>query len=143
MDGHKTIVWCNRNKEEEMFKKEFGNDCVVINGAMIVEDRVEWVDKWRAGEIQHLISKPSVLGFGINLPEAERMVYSGFNYSFEQFYQAVRRSHRYGRTGRLKVMLPYTWPELPILESLKRKMNQFENDVKEIQKHFNLNGKRK
>jgi len=136
VDGHKSIVWVSRNAEEAMFKRQLENS-VVINGDMPIEERVENVDKWRAGEIDHLISKPTVLGFGINLPECDRMVFSGYTYSFEQFYQAVRRSHRYGRVGRLQVMVPYTWPELPILDTLRKKMRTFEDDTDKIQRIFN------
>lgn len=132
---HKSIIWVSRNAEETMFHHALPNS-VVINGAMPVEKRVENIDKWRGGKIQHLISKPTVLGFGINLPECDRMVFSGYNYSFEQFYQAVRRAHRFGRSGRLKVMVPYTWPELPILDSLKRKMGTFDHDTEAIQSFF-------
>lgn len=60
------------------------------------------------------MSKPAVLGFGINLPEASDMLYSGYTWSFEQFYQAIRRAHRFGRQGRLKVHIPITDEERPI-----------------------------
>ena len=137
----KGLIWCARNKEEAMFKKLLDTDAVVVNGSMPVERRVEIVDEWRSGNIKHLISKPSVLGFGINLPECSHMAYSGFTYSFEQFYQAVRRSHRYGREGRLKVLVPYTFPERPILSSLRRKLDTFDRDSMKIQALFNKEGK--
>ena len=132
IDGKRSIIWCSRNAEDEMFGSMIPNS-VIVNGAMDIEKRIVVVDKWRNGEIDHIISKPSVLGFGINLPESDVMVFSGYTYSFEQFYQAVRRSHRYGRRGRLRVLVPYTFPELPILNSLREKMATFEKDVAELQ----------
>jgi len=64
------------------------------------------------------------------------MVYSGFGYSFEEFYQAVRRAHRYGRKGRLEVMVPYTYPEAAMLSALREKMARFDTDVAEMQRRF-------
>jgi superfamily II DNA or RNA helicase len=132
------IAWALRNEEEKALAKVLGEsgEVRVVNGAMPVEERVEVVDAYRAGQIRHLVSKAKVLGFGVNLPECDRMVYSGYDYSFESFYQAVRRAHRYGRKGRLKVFMPYTAPELPILSSLKQKMATFEKDVMELQGRF-------
>jgi len=130
--GHKTIVWCSRNSEEKMFSQLLERS-VVINGQTPVEDRVVAMADWRAGKYDHLISKPTVLGFGVNLPEADRMAYSGYTYSFEQFYQAVRRAHRFGRTGRLKVLVPVMFPEVPVVNSLRRKMGTFDRDVMELQ----------
>lgn len=134
-DGHKTIVWCARDAEEKMLKSAL-SDSMVVNGKMPIEQRVEAMDAWKAGEFAHLISKPSVLGFGVNLPEASRMIFSGFTYSFEQFYQAVRRAHRYGRSGRLQVLVPYTFEEYPIVNALKRKMDTFDRDVLELQSYM-------
>ena len=96
LDGRPGIVWCMRNAEEAAVKAMLGKSVAVINGAMPVEQRVELVDAYRAGELRYLVSKPRVMGLGINLAETNHMVFSGFGWSFEEFYQAVRRGHRYG-----------------------------------------------
>ena len=135
-EGKRLIVWCSRNAEEKAIAKALPGSVAVVNGAMPVEERVEVIDAYRSGQIDHIVSKPKVLGFGVNLPECDHMVYSGFGYSFEEFYQAVRRAHRYGRKGRLEVMVPYTDPESPILTSLRGKMDRFAVDVEQMQSRF-------
>jgi superfamily II DNA or RNA helicase len=131
------IVWCNRNAEEEAIENALWDDGVaVLNGSMPIEERVEKVAAFRAGQLRCVISKPKVLGFGVNIPECNHMVYSGFNYSFEEMYQAVRRAHRYGRVGRLEVMVPYTDPESAVLTELRAKMDRFAGDVAEMQRRF-------
>ena len=130
----RAIVWCNRNKEEEVFAKELG--ATQINGATPIEKRVEIIDAFKSGKIKHICSKPSVLGFGVNIQEAEAHLYSGYNFSFEEFYQAIRRSHRYGRNGRLKVYIPVSEPERPVWNILQNKLKTFKNDVAELQKRF-------
>jgi hypothetical protein len=131
------IVWCSRNAEEDAFKSELGAKS--INGSTPIEERVEIVDAFKSGQIKHIVSKPSVLGFGVNIQEAEANLFSGYTFSFEQFYQAIRRSHRYGRKGRLDVIVPVSEPERPVWEILQRKLATFKNDVAELQKRFFIN----
>lgn len=130
----KSIVWCSRNAEEDFWSKKLG--APIVRGNTPVEKRVEIVDSFRSGKISHIVSKGSVLGFGINIPEAEAHLDSGYNFSFEEHYQKIRRSHRYGRKGRLKVCIPVSEPERPIWENIKRKLSTFKNDVSELQKRF-------
>ncbi|MEL6347661.1 MAG: helicase C-terminal domain-containing protein, partial [Myxococcota bacterium] len=138
-EGKRCVVWVKRNKEEETIAamlRSHGATVGVINGRSPIEERIETIDAYRNGQIQHLVSKPSVMGFGVNLPECDHMIYSGFDDSFEQFYQAVRRAHRYGRNGRLEVMIPYTDPESPILSNLRRKQDRFKADCIAMQSRF-------
>lgn len=134
IEHRKSIIWCNRNKEEEVFSKEL--KAHVINGSTPIEKRVEIVSAFKKGEIDKICSKPSVLGLGVNIQEADSHLYSGYNWSFEEFYQAVRRSHRYGRKGTLDVIVPVSEPEKPIWDILSRKLSTFKQDVTELQKRF-------
>lgn len=136
LEGKSGIIWCARNAEEDAIRRALGGSVPIINGAMPIEERVELVDAYRAGQIRHIISKPKVLGFGVNIPECDHMVYSGFGWSFEEVYQAVRRAHRYGRVGRLQVRFPYTDPEAPVLRVLQEKMDRFQSDVRIMQGRF-------
>ena len=134
VQGRRSIIWCSRNKEEEAFYRALGGE--QINGSTEIERRIEIIDAFKRGEIKHIISKPSVLGFGVNIQEAEAHLYSGFTFSFEQFYQAVRRSHRFGRVGRLDVIVPVSEPEKPVWAILEKKLKTFKCDVAELQRRF-------
>ena len=131
-DKH-SIIWCIRNKEEEMYYKHLKDKAILITGSVDIEKRVALINEWKKGNIQYLISKPSILGFGINLQQAEAMLYSGYNFSFEEFYQAVRRSHRFGRKDRLKVYIPIAEVENPIWDILQKKLRTFEHDILKLQ----------
>lgn len=130
-----SIVWCKRNEEEANFSKHIPNSAV-ITGKTPIDKRVEILDKWRKKEIGCIISKPEILGWGVNMQQAEAHIYSGYCHSFEKFYQAVRRSHRYGRQGRLKVFIPKIAAEEPIFDILKEKIKTFKNDVRSLQDAF-------
>jgi hypothetical protein len=134
IENRHSIIWCSRNAEEDAFRKQL--NATVINGSTPIEKRVEIIDNFKSGKIKHLVSKPSVLGFGVNIQEADCHLYSGYTFSFEQFYQAVRRSHRFGRVGRLDVIVPVSEPERPVWDALQEKIKTFKNDVKELQSRF-------
>ena len=79
-----------------------------------------------------LISKASLLGYGMNFQHCTSIVFSGWNDSYEQWYQAILRTYRYGQLRQLKVHVPYI-PELEghILENVLRKQTQFEQDTEQ------------
>jgi hypothetical protein len=134
IEYRKSIVWCSRNGEEDVFAKAL--KASVINGSTPLDKRIDIVNGFRYGDIKHIVSKPSVLGFGVNIQQAEAHLYSGYTFSFEQFYQAIRRSHRYGRKGILDVIIPVSEPETPVWDILQRKLSTFKKDVLELQKRF-------
>ncbi len=134
IQNRRGIVWCKRNSEEEAFQSELNGQ--VINGSTPEEKRIEIIQAFRKGEVKHLISKAKVLGYGVNLPQAEAHLVSGYDFSFEQFYQMIRRSHRFGREGILDVFIPMAECEKPIWDSLSGKLATFETDCQELQSRF-------
>lgn len=134
-NAYKSIVWCKHNEEEANFSKAIENSAL-ITGKTKVEKRVDIINAWREGQINCIVSKPEILGWGVNLQQAEAHVYSGYHHSFEEFYQAIRRSHRQGRQGILKVFLPQISAEMPIVDLLLQKQNTFQADVQQLQEHF-------
>lgn len=57
-----------------------------------------------------LVTKPKIAGFGMNYQNCARVVFAGTSYSYEAFYQAVRRCWRYGQTRPVEahVVLAFT-----------------------------------
>lgn len=57
-----------------------------------------------------LVTKPKIAGFGMNWQHCARMVISGASYSYESFYQLVRRCWRFGqvRPVDVHVVMAYT-----------------------------------
>jgi len=64
------------------------------------------------------------------------MVFAGYNESYEAFHQAVRRAHRQGRTGVLKVVMLTAHPERVIIEAIDRKSVQWAEDSKRQESSF-------
>jgi len=54
------------------------------------------------GEYRALVTKPKLAGFGMNFQHCAHAVFASISFSYEQHYQAVRRSHRFGQTDRVR-----------------------------------------
>lgn len=129
--GRQVLVWTVFDEESRLIERacaEVGLKGVAsLHGEDDEDTRVEKLDKFRHGEIRILISKARLLGYGLNFQFCTRMIFSGFDDSFESFYQAVRRCYRYGSTEQLVVHVPYI-PRLEdhMWENIVRKKKQFE-----------------
>ena len=133
------IIWAKRNEEEQNIYRTL-RDCQgetkLITGATKLDERIEIINAFRSGEVDRIVSKAQILGWGVNLQQAEKHVYSGFDFSFESFYQAIRRSHRYGRKGRLQLDIPCIEAERPIWSTIEKKTKTFTFDCNELQNRF-------
>ena len=111
-------------------------DAANIDGSTPNERRAELIDDFQSGRRKILISKPKVLGFGLNLQIATRHVFSGLQDSYESFYQAVKRSNRVGSTVPLNVHIPYTELERPMIENVLRKAKMVQVDAESQERIF-------
>ena len=130
-----TIVWCKYNAEQDAIHEALpgsGN----ISGETPIEERVRIIDAFKAGEIRTIISKPKIMGFGLNLQICTRQVFSGLQDSYEEFYQAVKRSNRVGSTRPLNVHIPFTELEAPMIETVLSKAKRVQADTEEQERIF-------
>ena len=138
--GSQVLVWTVFNEECEVLKKlltcvNFSID--VLSGKVSKDRRPDIIDRFQKGKTDVLISKASMLGFGLNFQNCDYMIFSGFNDSFEQFYQAVRRSYRYGQTKPVKIHIPYiTELEGTVWQNIERKQEQFIYDTTKQEKNY-------
>jgi superfamily II DNA or RNA helicase len=130
------LIWCIYNAEQDRLAKEIPG-AASIAGSTPHAERQTIIDGFKAGEIKIVISKPKILGFGLNLEIATRQIFSGLHDSYEEFYQAVKRSNRYGATRPLNVHIPLTDIEEPMISNVMRKAKRVECDAEEQERLFN------
>ncbi len=131
--GRQCIVWTAFDEEARMISRLLGSDVphLTLDGSQDATERTDLIEaEFRAGNVAAVISKPQLLGYGLNLQFCKAMVFSGFDDSFERAYQAIRRCYRFGQTEPVHVH----WPFIPELEGMvygnvKRKEQQFLADV--------------
>lgn len=68
-----------------------------------------------------MISKPSIMGWGINAQHCRNMAFVGVTDSYEAYYQAVRRCWRFGQKREVHVHIFASKAEGSIVANLKRK----------------------
>tara|TARA_R100000808_G_scaffold7795_1_gene22498 strand:- start:129 stop:1628 length:1500 start_codon:yes stop_codon:yes gene_type:complete len=134
-DDESTIVWALYNEEQDALAAAIPNSAS-ISGKTKHSDRLAIVRGFKSGEIRTLISKPKILGFGLNLQVCSRQVFSGLQDSYESYYQAVKRSNRYGSTRALNVHIPVCDVEAPMVQNVLRKAASIERDTQVQERLF-------
>lgn len=130
-----TLIWCLFNEEQRALEKTLP-DAASIAGDTPLETRLRLIEEFKSGRRRVLISKPKILGFGLNLQVATRRVFSGLQDSYESYYQAVKRSNRYGATRPLNVHIPVTDIERPMIETVLAKAARVQRDTEEQERIF-------
>lgn len=128
------IVWCDLNSESEALTKAT-RGAVEVTGSQSDEDKESAIERFVSGTARVLVSKSSICGFGLNMQFARTVVFCGVTHSFEQFYQAVRRSWRFGVQGEVDVHIVTSELEGAVLANLKGKMAKAEELTAETSQH--------
>jgi superfamily II DNA or RNA helicase len=133
------LVWTIFDAETTILAKELGDlpGVAVLTGKTKDEDRVRILQEFRDGNIRVLISRASMLGYGMNLQFVDAMVFSGWNDSFVLWYQAVRRAFRFGKKSRLRVYIPMVRQlEGDQWDNIQRKEREFERSIEEMENNY-------
>ncbi len=110
---------------------------------MNLEKKEEILLAFSRGEVKKLITKTSITAFGLNWQHCNHTTYFP-TYSYEQYYQAIRRFWRFGQTRKVIVDLVLSDGQTRVMESLQAKKTKADemftklsnnvNSVFEIQK---------
>lgn len=117
------IVWCNTNDESEQLAKAMP-DAVEIRGGDSSKKKENAADGFVDGSIRVLISKSSIFGFGLNFQNCHNVAFVGLSYSFEDFYQSLRRVYRFGQKKEVNAYIVQATTEGAIMQTIKRKIAQ-------------------
>jgi len=127
------LVWCDTNDEADHLKQAMPW-AVEVRGSDKEEKKAEMAMAFANGEIRTLISKASIFGYGMNFQNIHNMTFTGLNYSYESYYQAVRRMYRFGQKNEVNVNVIVADNERSILDSIHRKKGQHEKMKSAMQK---------
>ena len=138
--GLQPIIWTIFDEESKILEallKDSGFKIGVLHGKLAKEKRPPIIEKFRGGELDCLISKASLLGFGLNFQNCASMIFSGFDDSFEKQFQAVRRSYRYGQTRSVRIHIPYI-PELEgvVWKNVCQKQARYDMETRIMEDHY-------
>jgi len=127
--GAQVLVWTVYDAETAILSQAIDDLRVshrTLTGRTKPAERLAILEDFRQGKCRVLLSRPSMLGWGMNFQFVEAMVFSGLTFSFEQFYQALRRAYRFGQQKALRVYITVvTGLEEDTLNAIDRKQGEF------------------
>jgi superfamily II DNA or RNA helicase len=122
------LIWCNTDYEADELKKALPK-AVEVRGSQTTEKKEQIAMDFIDGKIRVLISKPKIFGYGLNFQNCRNTIFCGIDYSYESYYQAVRRFWRFGQTKEVNVHLVIGIREKQILTCVRGKAEK-QNEMK-------------
>jgi hypothetical protein len=113
------IVWCQYNEEGDILEKLIPG-AVQVAGCNTDEEKEDRLAGFANNEFRVLVTKPKIGAFGMNYQHCGHQVFFP-SHSFEQYYQCVRRSLRFGRVGPVRVDVVATEGEEGVTANLQSK----------------------
>ncbi len=93
-NNEQRIVWVGLNEESKAVTEAL-DGAIEVCGDDSPDDKAQAFEDFQDGKYRVLVSKPTVCGFGMNFQNAHEMIFFGLSYSWEQYYQCIRREWRY------------------------------------------------
>jgi hypothetical protein len=94
------VAWCHFNAEAD-YLTEIIPGAVNLSGADSDEAKEEKFHAFKSGQIKFLVTKPKIAALGVNWQHSAACTYFD-DYSFEQYYQAVRRLSNVAKSRKRK-----------------------------------------
>ena len=125
------VIWCDTDYEADALTARIP-DAVEVRGSMTPEQKEERLTAFSTGAVRIIITKPSVAGFGLNWQHCARVAFVGLSFSYESFYQAVRRCWRFGQSRPVNVHIACADTEESIWNVVSRKAGDHEGMKREM-----------
>jgi len=94
---------------------------VEVRGSMSPQEKETKLTAFTKGETRILVTKASIAGFGLNWQHCSRTVFAGITFSYEAFYQAVRRHWRFRQKRAVNAHVVVADTEAAIWDIVSRK----------------------
>jgi hypothetical protein len=130
-----SVYWCNFNDEGDLLD-ELDKDAIQLKGGMSIEKKEDILMNFAQGNIQRIITKPKITSFGLNWQHCNHTVYFP-TWSYEQYYQSIRRFWRFGQTKDVTVDLVLSDGQKRVIDTLLYKTNKAIEFNKLIQSNIN------
>lgn len=136
----------NNSKEPWIVVGELNDECdeleqtilgsVQVAGSDSIETKEERLIGFTDGKYDRMVSKSSIIGFGMNWQHCSNIGVVNITHSAEDMYQLVRRCYRFGQKNPVNVHLFFSEAELPILHNVRRKQAESDEMSKQMLSHM-------
>jgi superfamily II DNA or RNA helicase len=130
-------VWCETNDESALLTKLIP-DAIEVHGSQSPEEKERRLLGFADGDYRVMVTKPKLAGFGVNWQHCAHAVFASISFSYEQHYQAVRRSHRFGQQERVRNDIVISDTERSIWEVINvksKKHDEMKSRMAEAMRH--------
>jgi hypothetical protein len=117
------LLWTGLNDEADALAKLIPG-AVNVHGSMTPDEKADRLLGFAHGDFRVLITKLKIAGLGMNYQHCARQAFVGLNDSYEQYYQGIRRSYRYGQTRVVNAHIVLSHIEEQIAQNVARKEAQ-------------------
>lgn len=114
------IIWGLQNTETDLLNKIIDNS-VNVQGSDKPEIKAKNLIGFANGDFQNLITKTKIASFGMNYQNSCNMIFVSYDFKFEAFYQAVRRSYRFGQKRPVNVHVIIPKSQMNVRKSILEK----------------------
>lgn len=111
-----SVYWCNLNEEADTLLT-LDKSAVEVRGNMDIDKKEDILLNFANGTIKKLVTKTSITAFGLNWQHCNHTTYFP-TYSYEQYYQAIRRFWRFGQKKPVTVDIVLSDGQERIMQSL-------------------------
>lgn len=125
-----SVYWCNLNDEGDLLEK-LDKNSKQVSGSMSIEEKEEILGSFSSGQIKKLVTKGRITAFGLNWQHCGHTVYFP-TFSFETYYQAIRRFWRFGRIDKVIADLVFSDGQQRELDSLIAKAKKADSLFSEL-----------
>jgi hypothetical protein len=129
--GEPWIVWVDTDYEADAVMARLPG-AIEVRGSQKVEEKERRLVAFSEGRERILVSKPSVCGYGLNWQHCARQCFAGISFSYENFYQAIRRSWRFGQQRPVNIHVVCADTERAIWAVVERKSGDHEAMKREM-----------
>ena len=127
------LIWHHLEDERRAIQDKLP-EAVTVYGAQELELREKRIVDFSHGRIKILATKPEIAGSGCNFQKyCHSNIFLGIDYKFQDFIQAIHRTHRFLQTEPVDVHILYSESEDEVAKELKRKWAQHEKLEKRMQ----------
>lgn len=125
-DAH-WLLWHHLERERDAIERTIP-DARTVYGTQDLEEREGLIIGFSEGDYRILATKPEIAGSGCNFQRhCHRNIFLGIDYQFNDFIQAIHRTHRFLQSRPVEVHVIYAESEENILRALQEKWRQHED----------------
>lgn len=132
-----SVYWCNFNYEGDLLQ-QLDKSAYQIKGSMNLDKKEELLLAFYNGEIKKLITKPKMTAFGLNWQHCNHTVFFP-TWSYEQFYQAIRRFWRFGQKNNVICDLVLSDGQKRVIDALELKTQKAIDLFEKLKNYTNSN----